>query len=164
MIILIGTNYLGESEVEDMSILDKKEQSKQYRYRKTVITYACITAGTFIFNYVYTIFGHGVRSNYMTCMFLYPLIGGVVFYLFLWRVFPKLILFTGYRLFYNLFNSGIALLTTGSMLKGVMEIAGTSSIYLKFYFAVGYLFLGAGFIVMMILAFHYSKLTKQINS
>lgn len=153
---------MGESEVEDMTILDKKEKSKKYRYRKTVIAYACTAAGTFIFNYVYTIFGHGVRSNYMTYMFLYPLISGV-FYLFLWLVFPKLNLFTGYRLFYNLFNSGIALLTTGSMLKGIMEIAGTSSVYLKFYFAVGYLFLGAGFIVMMILAFHYSTEATKYN-
>lgn len=157
---MIDVCYLREGEVEDMTILEKKEKSTAYNYKKTVIVYACITALTLITGYVYTMFGHGVKSNFMTYMFLYPLTGGVVFYLLLWLLLPSLNEFAGYRLFYNLFNSGIALLTTGSMLTGVMKIAGTSSVYLKFYFIAGYVFLGAGFLVMMYLVFHYSKLTK----
>ena len=52
------------------------------KFLKTIEIFIMITIFTFIFNKVYGIFGHGVTSPYMTYMFLYPLVGGV---LFLWN-------------------------------------------------------------------------------
>jgi hypothetical protein len=101
----------------------------------------------------------------MTWMFLYPLIGGGILYLLLAILLPELNRFAGYRLFYNIYNSGIALLTTGSLLKGIMEIAGTGSVYLKFYYTLGYIMIGAGILLMFVLAANYKKInTGKLKS
>lgn len=52
---------------------------------------------------------------------------------------PSIVNKKKYRFFYNIYNSGIAILTLGSLLRGVMEIAGTSSFYLIFYTLIGWL-------------------------
>jgi hypothetical protein len=137
--------------------LDIRENDKKYNYQKTVIVYLTVAVFTFIANKVYAIFGHGVSSDAMTWMFLYSLIGGTVFYMLLGLLLPEINRFEGYRILYNLYNSGIALLTVGSMLKGVMEIAGTSSSYLKFYTFTGYGFIALGLVILIVMAVNYKK-------
>ncbi len=141
-----------------MSILDIKVSDKKNRMKKTVVAYLFVTILTIIFNKVYSLFGHGVSSDAMTYMFLYPLIGGSFVYLIMALFFSKLYLFKGYRGIYNLYNSGIAVLTVGSMLKGVMEIAGTASLYIKFYYIVGYALLGGSLLFYSYLMINYKKL------
>ena len=63
----------------------------------------------------------------MTWMFLYPLLGGLAVSLALLIFFPRIYALPGFRIWYNLYNSGIAALTTGSFLKGVYEIAGANA-------------------------------------
>lgn len=109
------------------------------KFLKTIVIFIMITIFTFIFNKVYGIFGHGVTSPYMTYMFLYPLVGGVLFYGIVMLFIPSIVNKKKYRFFYNIYNSGIAILTVGSLLRGVMEIAGTSSFYLIFYTLIGWL-------------------------
>ena len=109
------------------------------KFLKTIVIFIMITIFTFIFNKVYGIFGHGVTSPYMTYMFLYPLVGGVLFYGIVMLFIPSIVNKKKYRFFYNIYNSGIAILTLGSLLRGVMEIAGTSSFYLIFYTLIGWL-------------------------
>ncbi len=94
-----------------------------------VTTLCCI-----IFAMIYNHFGHGVYSFYMTYMFLLPLVlGGGVYGLML--ILPQIKEVS--RLPFNLYNSGVATLTIGSLLKGIFEIAGTSSPYVVVYWLVG---------------------------
>lgn len=143
-----------------MSILDIKSDSKKYTCKKTVGIYFIFSIFAFVVNKVYALFGHGVSSDAMTWMFLYPLAGGVLFYLLLGILLPEANRFNGYRLFYNLYNSGIALLTMGSLLKGILEIAGTKSAFTRFYYMSGYAFIAVGLLVLILLVANYSKLKK----
>lgn len=140
-----------------MSILDIKENQTGYKYTKTIIVYVIFSVFAVVVDKVYALFGHGVTSDAMTWMFLYPMIGGAVFYLLLGLLLPKINCFAGYRVLYNLYNSGIALLAVGSLLKGIMEIAGTNSSYLKYYYMFGYGFIAIGLVFLVILVANYKR-------
>lgn len=135
-----------------MSILDINQENGGKHFRKTILTFLILSVFAIIVNKVYAIFGHGVSSAAMTWMFLYPLLGGVLFYFIIYGFANKVFKFKGYRLFFNIHNSGIATLTFGSFLKGVLEIAGADSIYLVYYNVVGGLFITAGLILLFIMA------------
>ncbi len=91
---------------------------------------------------VYALFGHGVRSRAMDLMLLYPLLGGVLGHT------PRFGLFASpgrfRRLGASLFASGLAALTVGAMLRGILEIAGTASAYTAGFTAVGWVLTGTG--------------------
>lgn len=135
-----------------MFILDIKSDKKEWKISKTVIGYMLITLAAIVINKVYALFGHGVSSDSMTYMFLYPLIGGVIFYTLIKLIFPHVYQFHGYRLFFNLHNSGIAALTTGSLFEGILEIAGTNSSFTKVFFTAGWIFIGIGIIILAIIS------------
>ncbi len=125
-------------------------RAKSYKYSrkrkghqagKAAITYAVIAVFCVIFDRVYAQFGHGVISDTMDWMFLYPLIGGALPFLVFWW---KQVNTEQYRLLYNAYNSGIAALTIGSALFGVFEIAGTSSTYTIAFFILGWTLCAAG--------------------
>ena len=116
---------------------------------KTVNVYFMISVFTIAVDKIYAIFGHGVTSSYMTWMFLYPFLGGTMFYLFLEHVFYEMKNCNGYRLFFNLYNSGIAAFTVGSFMKGIFEIAGTGSPYTIWYFITGGLFVTFGLVILI---------------
>ncbi len=121
-----------------------KRQSRHGNALKTMIVYLGVSAFCLTFSSVYSLYGHGVRSASMSFMFLYPLLGGALVFLPL-RVFgPLPDGIPHYRLFYNLYNSGIAALILGSALRGVFEIAGTSSPYTVFFPVAGWLLAGIG--------------------
>lgn len=104
------------------------------RVRKGLIGMLITTLFCILFAMIYNHFGHGVYSAYMTYMFLFPLIlGGGIYGLILILPMTKEIS----RFSFNLYNSGIATLTVGSLLKGIFEIAGTSSSYVVVYWLVG---------------------------
>jgi hypothetical protein len=115
-----------------------------------VAVYVYTTAAAFciLFNYVYSLYAHGVSSDFMTYMFLFPLLGGSLvfmgFYLLKKRVKAPS------RLSFNLYNSGIAWLTVGSCIKGVMEIAGYESDYVTAFFVIGFFFLFFGLLACII--------------
>ena len=111
---------------------------------KTMIVYLGVSAFCFLFSSVYSLYGHGVRSASLSLMFLYPLLGGALVFLPLWVFGPLPDEIPHCRLFYNLYNSGVAALILGSALRGVLEIAGTSSPYTVFFPVAGWLFAGIG--------------------
>ena len=111
---------------------------------KTSAVYLGTSLFCIVFNEVYALYGHGVRSAAMNTMFLYPLLGGSLLFCLLWLFRVNTATLRGYRAIYNLYNSGIALLTVASALQGVMEIAGTSSPYLFILYLLGFLFTGFG--------------------
>jgi hypothetical protein len=51
-------------------------------------------------------------------MYFYPLIGGALFFFIIGIIIPEMGEQPEYRVFYNIYNAGIAVLTVGSFLKG----------------------------------------------
>ncbi len=100
-----------------------------------------------LFGAVYENYSHGVYSGYMIYAFVFPLVGGTL-------PFAAMSLYKGSRfpgrLPMNLYNAGIAALTVGSLLEGVLEIYGTSNDLLQIYWAAGFGFAALGFIFYFI--------------
>ncbi len=92
--------------------------------RRAMILYAGISAFCLIIFIIYDQFSHNVRSPFMTFLFLWPLILGVLPVLLLRKIrkLPRPGRFT-----WNAYNSGVAALTVSSLLRGIFEIAGTAS-------------------------------------
>lgn len=146
-----------------MSILDIKTKGRKKQMLKTSVTFLVLSLVAVGVNYIYGMFGHGVHSAAMTWMFLYPLLGGALIYLIGWWRVSSIIHFPVYRFAYNSYNSGIATLTIGSFLKGVLEIAGTNSPYLAIFSGAGGLFIAIGMTIFIILAVKRQKIHATIK-
>lgn len=140
-----------------MSILGTKTKSQKKHFRKTIIGYSILALVAIGVNFIYGLFAHGVDSPAMTWMFLYPLLGGVLIYFLIDRFIPDIKRFVAYRIGYNSYNSGIAALTTGSFLLGILEIAGTNSPYIIIFTIVGWLSIAVGLAIFGILAVKSQK-------
>lgn len=106
----------------------------------TGFVYLLISLFCAVFGAVYEHFSHEVYSGFMVYAFLFPLCGGTI-------VFYGLSLFGKHfpsRLAYNLYNSGIAALTVGSIFTGVLEIYGTTNRLTMVYWIAGAAFVFAG--------------------
>lgn len=103
---------------------------------KSAVTYLSVSVFCVIFTLVYGLFGHGVRSFSMDAMFLYPLSGALLFFA-LGLACPRVSARPFFRAGRNLFNSGIAALTTGAALQGIVEIAGTGSRWIRLFGLAG---------------------------
>jgi hypothetical protein len=132
-------------------------RSNKKQLRKIVRVYLISAAVAIVVDKVYGIFGHGVDSAAMTWMFLYPLLGGVLFYFLIERIVPNIVKFAGFRVFLNVHNSGIATLTLASLLKGIFEIAGTNSPYLLYYYMLGGGFIAVGLIIMLFIVINQNR-------
>ena len=101
---------------------------------KTALGYLVVAVVCLIFGAVYELFSHEVYSFYMIYAFAFPLLGGtfpfLVISLFRVKEYPGVIV-------RNLYHSGIATLTVGSILQGVLEIYGTTNRLVRFYWIVG---------------------------
>ncbi len=98
-----------------------KSRNIAYRNLKAylVATIICI-----LIPIIYYRFSHGIHSLYMTLLFLWPLILGVLPSYIKCRM-PRLR--PQRRLSANLYHPGVACLTVASLLQGILEIAGASS-------------------------------------
>ena len=93
-----------------------------------------------LFGAVYEIFSHGVYSYGMLYAFAFPLVLGVLpLYLIdiLRAPYPGKVL-------RNVWHAGIAALTVGSIVTGVLEIYGTTNPLTVVYWSVGAAFIAAG--------------------
>ena len=99
-----------------------------------------------IFAFMYEHFSHGVTSFYMVCAFLIPLLGGFLVNL--------IIKSAGFAIpgkwSANLYNSGIAALTVGNLVKGALDIYGTTNRLTVIYLIVGLVLILAGTIQYVI--------------
>ena len=105
---------------------------------KTVKIYVFTTLFCIAFNYVYSLFGHGVSSPFMSYAFVFSLVLGVAGFTVLGRLHLE------NRVAFNLYNAGIAALTVGSILRGIIDIAGADTQYPVYYFLVGTVFVAIG--------------------
>lgn len=111
---------------------------------KTALTYLIISIVCALFGAVYEIFSHEVYSFYMIYAFVFPLLGGVFPFLMMCVChFPKYPCIVSR----NLYHSGIATVTVGSIVCGVLEIYGTTNRLTKWYWYVGIIFLFIGSII-----------------
>ncbi|MER2598511.1 MAG: hypothetical protein ABTQ73_03240 [Caldilineales bacterium] len=106
--------------------------------RRIVTLYGVATLFCIAFNAVYLRFGHGVSSPFMTYAFVFSLVLGILGFSMLgWLRLES-------RVAFNLYNAGIVTLTVGSLLRGVLDIAGADAPYPTYYFVVGALLVLAG--------------------
>ena len=111
---------------------------------KTAFTYLIISIFCVFFGAVYEVFSHEVYSFYMIYAFAFPLLGGT---------FPFLMMHVRHCSKYpctvsrNLYHSGIAALTVGSIVRGILEIYGTTNHLSQLYWYVGMVFILTGGVI-----------------
>lgn len=101
---------------------------------RTAFAYLVISLGCVLFGAVYEIHSHEVYSFYMIYAFVFPLAGGalpfLLFCLFSFAHFPC-------KTARHFYHSGMAALTTGSLVQGVLDIYGTTNVLVAYYWIGG---------------------------
>ena len=117
--------------------------------RKNVLsTYLSISVGLFVFQRIYHHFGHGVVSPALRYCWVAPLVIGLLFLIFFTRN-PQQAVTSRFRLGVNLMNTALATFTAGLILTGIVDIAGTDSPYILYFYIVGLIFLVPGSLLML---------------
>ena len=130
-----------------------KQQTKN-QAKHTLGVYLGITIFCGIVFLVYDQFSHGVRSPYMTFLFAWPLVFGVL---------PALIRMAAKLpdpLSKDIYNTGIGAMTFSSLLRGIFEIAGTASDYQKYLMGAGVIFAAAGLLLYVFHLIHRKQQTE----
>lgn len=125
--------------------------------KRNVVVYSALTLFMGVFSFVYHIFSHGVTSIDMQLSFIWFL-GSAFVYGILLLINSKLKRKINTRLFMNLFNTASVAQVLGSVLKGVINIAGGSSAYLPVYFWIAQIAYGLSFLAFIVMFIpHRSK-------
>lgn len=111
---------------------------------KRIIIWSGISVFCVIFFLIYDRFSHNVRSYYMTYLFVLPLIFGVLpeIIIYVLNILSKRKPVIG-RFSDNAYCSGVAAIMAGSLIKGILDIAGAASVYQKYLFYAGIIFMAA---------------------
>lgn len=118
-----------------LSTLDIKIQIKKY----LIFTLFCL-----VFGIIYEMFSHNVYSPYMYLAFIIPLIGLLIsFILYIFKI--KI-----YKLSNKFFNYSLITLTVGSLVKGALDIYGTTNKLINIYLITSIVFLFLSLIVTVI--------------
>lgn len=96
--------------------------------------YLIFTIIIFIFAQVYNLFSHNVYSIFMTYAFIIPLVFGFIPSLFKLKIINKY------------YNAGIITFTIYSLMRGFLEIYGTTNSLIKIYLYIGTILIGIGLI------------------
>ena len=137
-----------------MFISEKNKKAYLIRF----FAYCGITAFIVLFGFVYEQFSHGINSYYMWFAWVWPLIFGVGVY--------AILCFTPIKrvpgiLAESCYNLGVALLTTRSIMIGVLEIYGkTNDRMVLIYLILLILFMAAG-ILLYLFGLVFLKKKKQ---
>lgn len=113
--------------------------------------YLIFTIFIMIFGYVYELFSHNVYSIYMQYAFLIPLVLGLLLFIVIY-LFKKEI---NRNIGITLYNNAVITLTVYSLLKGVLEIYGTTNILLSIFLYEAYL--------LFILSFIYKIISQNVK-
>ena len=101
------------------------------RFKKTVISYTLITIFFFAFSRIYEAFSFGETSVHMHYLFAAPLVGGILLAIFL-KFLPHFS-----RISLNLWNSAVAIITAGTLFRGIVNLSGRSTTLDTPYWYVG---------------------------
>ena len=114
------------------------------RYASVIKAYLLSTVGCALFGAVYELFSHEVWSCFMVGAFAFPLLlGAIPFFLMQKRGKP----FPGRAA--ELVHAGVAALTVGSILQGVLEIYGTGNPLTAVYWAAGGALVSVGWLLTL---------------
>ena len=149
---------------------DRKEPYSPGRRRlpaelRTSLVYLAASIAVAIFGAVYEVFSHGVFSFFMIYAFMIPLLGGTVPFIIAYlmaRSAGTSAKVTALRKGSGLYHAGIATLTIGSIMKGVLDIYGTTNRLIVCYPAVGALLIFAA--AAVIIASRKSAHSSQDNA
>ena len=117
---------------------------------KTSLIYLLVACFCALFGGIYEHFSHGVYSYSMLYAFAYPLLGGALPFLALGLSRRRRLPVAPES---TLYHCGIATLTLGSIIEGVLEIYGTTNYLTICYPYAGWLLVGIGFFVWLICNF-----------
>lgn len=113
--------------------------------KKQGLTYLIVSLGLVAFNYFYSLFSHGVSSDAMSGMWRYPvlmaLVSGVV------SLFITDDLMKEIRLGAFTINCGVTAIISSLILTGIVEIAGTNSAAIPYFYYGGWFFVITGLII-----------------
>jgi len=111
------------------------------RFKKTAISYTLITIFFFAFSRIYESFSYGETSVHMHYLFAVPLVGGIILVILL-KALPQFS-----RISFNLWNSAVAIITAGTLFRGIVNLSGRSTAL-----DAPYWYVGIGFSVLAILS------------
>ena len=120
------------------------------------MVYLILSIFLFIFSRVYVSLSYGEVSIFMNTLSLVPLIGGGLLVGLLYLQ-PTLS-----RISFNLWNSGVAVLTTGFLLRGIINLSGRSTTLDWPYWLIGAGFLGFALVSFGLSLFRSKKLTDEM--
>ena len=126
--------------------LDKK------RFKKTVISYTLINIFFFSFSRIYESFSFGETSVHMHYLFAVPLVGGILLTMLL-KVLPDFS-----RISLNLWNSAVAIITAGTLFRGIVNLSGRSTTL-----DAPYWYVGIGFVVLALLSIFINPIRLKKN-
>ena len=120
------------------------------------MVYLIISIFFFLFSRIYVSLSYGEYSFFMNTLSLVPLIGGGLL-VGLLLVQPNLS-----RVSFNLWNSGVAVLTVGFLLRGIINLSGRSTTLDGPYWLIGAGFLGLALVSISLSLFRSKKLTDEM--
>lgn len=130
-----------------ISAIDGREQMARTGFFYLAVTLVCAAFGA-----VYETFSHGVYSYFMLYAFAFPLCGGVLPYF----LFAHTRVHLPCRAARSIYHAGIATCTVGSIVKGILEIYGTTNWLSQVYWYIGALLLAGGMILWVCQGSHSS--------
>lgn len=122
------------------------------RFKKTVISYTLITIFFFVFSRIYEAFSFGEASVHMHYLFVVPLVGGIILAILL-KSFPYFS-----RISLNLWNSSVAIVTTGTLFRGIVNLSGRSTTL-----DAPYWYVGIGFVILALLSIVINPIRLKKN-
>ena len=122
------------------------------RFKKTAISYTLITIFFFPFSRIYEAFSFGETSVHMHYLFAVPLVGGILLTIFL-KAFPHFS-----RISLNLWNSAVAIITAGTLFRGIVNLSGRSTTL-----DAPYWYVGIGFVVLALLSIFINPIRLKTN-
>ena len=105
------------------------------KYNKIALVYLICSIFLALFGGIYEHFSFGVYSYFMLYAFAFPLVGGVLPALILSLYPPEK---SPWPLAAWLYRSGIAALSVGSVIRGVLDIYGTENVLTTWYWYTGF--------------------------
>ena len=131
-----------------MTLFTSDDRTTRTNHLDTARNYLFVSIFLMVFGAVYEHFSFGVYSNYMLYAFAAPLLLGVLPFLLLGLSRRQADHESGSGEAHaaagtNLWHTGVAVLATGSLFRGVLDIYGTASPLTKYYWIAGGILLGS---------------------
>lgn len=124
------------------------------KYKKSAIILIGISIFLIVFNFVYEHFSYGESSLYMRLMFLAPLLAAGIYF-----ISRSGLTWLRNRASSLLLNSTVAVIVSGCLVKGIIEISGRSTTFEKPYWWVAV----ALFILSLVTGFVFPSQKKANN-